>query len=114
MRIRLIVVAQAALIASCTPADTEGREDVRTQRGDTLVVGIRGAGAWGAATQLQRVAAFGEAEGTDDVTLGNIIAIATAPDRIYATDGQRHAVRCSIPSFGLSRCGVAMAAVRPN
>lgn len=91
---RLVAATIATLsLTACAerqPDDTTSRE----QRGDTLVLVHRGAGRWGDSAQLVRQASFGEAEGSDTVTLGNIRAIAVGPDgRVFATDGQRLAVR---------------------
>lgn len=84
----------AACAAACERSAASGDAVIREQRGDTLVLQIRGDGTWGSGARLTRSAAFGEADGTDTTTLGQIIALASGPDgRIYATDRQRLAVR---------------------
>ena len=54
---------------------------------------VRGLGRWGSDATLERVAAFGEAEGGDSTALGRITALAMRDGRIYATDGQLRVVR---------------------
>lgn len=84
-------VLAGALVACAGP---DPRTPTRAQRGDTLVVSHRGDGVWGDAPQLERRSAFGEADGNDTVTLGEIRAIAVSDDgRVFATDGQRPGVR---------------------
>lgn len=87
--------AAASLLLAAACADgSRGSGATEEQRGDTLVIVHRGAGVWGDSARLVRRAAFGEADGSDTVTLGEIRAIAVGPDgRIFAVDGQRHAVR---------------------
>ena len=96
LRMRLTPIASALilLLASCGDDRGSSNSVVRDQRGDTLVLAIRGKGTWGGAARLAPVATFGEAEGSDTVILGRIIALAAAPDgRLVATDAQRLAVR---------------------
>lgn len=88
-----MAVAASVSLASCAERATDS-VTTREQRGDTLVLVHRGPGVWGDAAILARRASFGDADGSDTVTLGNIRAIAVGPDgRVFATDGQRLAVR---------------------
>lgn len=94
MRAALTGLLLSLLITACTRKDSASEIVVREQRGDTLVLRIRGNGKWQGAARLSRASTFGDAEGSDTVTLGRILALATGPDgRIFATDGQRFAVR---------------------
>lgn len=94
MRISVTLSAALLLVAACTSSDSDRSAVIREQRGDTLVLRISGDGTWGSGARLKQAAAFGDAEGTDTTTLGQIIALASGPDgRIYATDRQRLAVR---------------------
>lgn len=90
---RLPLIALAALLASCNDTEAPNASTTRTQRGDTLVLRHAGLGEWGADATLERVASFGEAEGSDSVTLGEIVALAEGSGRVYATDRQRLGVR---------------------
>ena len=93
MRLNPTAAALVLLLTACGNYSSSNTT-VREQRGDTLVLSIRGGGTWGDAPQLSPVASFGDAEGSDTVTLGQIIALASGPDgRIFATDAQRLAVR---------------------
>jgi hypothetical protein len=94
MRLNAIASTLVLLLAACGGESGSTNLVVREQRGDTLVLSIRGDGTWGGAARLSQVASFGDAEGSDTVTLGQIIALASGPDgRIFATDAQRLAVR---------------------
>lgn len=93
MRPTLTALAFVLLVASCAKRES-GDTVVREQRGDTLVLRISGSGTWGDRARLTSSAAFGEAEGSDTATIGQIIALATGPEgRVFATDAQRHGVR---------------------
>jgi hypothetical protein len=93
-RIVMLAAPLLLLLGACASAAEDRSAVVREQRGDTLVLRISGRGTWGDAARLARAEVFGEADGTDTTTLGQIIALAGGPDgRIYATDGQRLAVR---------------------
>jgi hypothetical protein len=91
----LTLLAAVSVGTACAPPDSpESSEPLREQRGDTTVVRSQGAGLWGDTARLVRTAGIGAASGSDTVTLGDITAIAMGPDgRIYATDGQRLALR---------------------
>ncbi len=94
MRAFVALLICVGFFAACRPNDAPSSDVVREQRGDTLVLTYRGTGSWGPSASLERSSAFGEAEGNDTVTLGQIRALASGSDgRVYATDGQRLAVR---------------------
>lgn len=94
MRPTPITIALVMLLTACDGTRAPASAVVREQRGDTLVLRVSGDGPWGDSARLSRTASFGEAEGSDTVTLGQIIALASGPDgRIFATDAQRLAVR---------------------
>lgn len=94
--------ASVLLVTAACPDASRSRDRSETQRGDTLVVVHRGTGVWGDRARLERRAVFGEADGSDTVTLGEIRAIATGPDgRIFALDGQRLAVRVFDADLGV-------------
>ncbi|MCC7115486.1 MAG: hypothetical protein IT520_14000 [Burkholderiales bacterium] len=79
---------------ACAPADRDAPARTTVMAGDTLVIRWRGEGVWGAGARLVPEATFGAADGNDTVTLGGIVALAEGRDgRIFATDGQRRAVR---------------------
>lgn len=88
--------ALIALLTACADAGTRDAADdvVRAQVGDTLVIRTEGAGRWGERARLVVDATVGESTGSDTVTLGRIVALASSPDgRVFATDLQTFAVR---------------------
>ena len=91
----LVLLGVVALCTACAPQDRpDSSGPFREQRGDTTVVRSQGAGLWEDGARLVRAAGIGAASGSDTVTFGEITAIALGPDGgIYATDGQRLAVR---------------------
>lgn len=94
MRARYLSLGIFLGTLACAPADDASETSRRELRGDTLVIRHSGVGSWGEGADLERRSAFGEAEGTDTVALGQIIALASGPDgRVFATDRQRLAVR---------------------
>jgi hypothetical protein len=87
-------ISTAVLLAAACTEGARAPDSMREQRGDTLVIVHRGAGTWGDSARLVRRATFGEADGSDTVTLGEIRAIAVGPSgRVFAVDGQHLAIR---------------------
>ncbi len=102
---RLLPTLIVLSLAACTGGESSPNGVTREQRGDTTVLRYVGDGSWGAAATLEPAASVGEAEGSDSVTLGGILAIAIGDDgRVFATDGQRKSIRvfdASLKPIGL-------------
>lgn len=100
--VAVVASVLVSLVASACSDASRTSTLTTEQRGDTLVVAYRGVGSWGDGVRLVRRASFGEADGSDTVTLGEIRAIAVGPDgRVFAVDGQRLAVRVFDADLGV-------------